>query len=75
MLWGLPTNSAIELFFLGANSIESSNTKTSWSKKWKLVGPFNHDNTITITFKTDDCRSVAGGLTGKVVTMPVKESA
>ena len=24
-------------------------------------GPFNHDNTITITFKRDDCRSVAGG--------------
>jgi hypothetical protein len=22
------------------------------------AGPFNHDNTITITFKRDDCRSV-----------------
>lgn len=23
-------------------------------------GPFNHDNTITITFKRDDCRSSVG---------------
>ena len=24
------------------------------------AGPFNHDNTITITFKRDDCRSAVG---------------
>jgi len=45
--------------FFGSNSrifIEYENVMVMESD----FGPFNHDNTITITFKRDDCRSSVG---------------
>ena len=45
--------------FFGSNSrifIEYENVMLMESD----FGPFNHDNTITITFKRDDCRSSVG---------------
>jgi hypothetical protein len=51
------------MIFLGANSMRVIEYENVMVKELEAGGPFNHDNTITITFKRDDCRIVAGGPT------------
>jgi hypothetical protein len=49
------------MIFLGANSMRVVEYENVRVKELEVGGPFNHDNTITITFKRDDCRIVVGG--------------
>jgi hypothetical protein len=45
--------------FLGSNSMIFTEYENVMVNELD-GGPFNHDNTITITFKRDDCRSAVG---------------
>jgi hypothetical protein len=46
--------------FMGANSMISIEYENVMVNELEAGGPFNHDNTITVTFKRDDCRSAVG---------------